>query len=1060
MRALMLSVLVAFAGLTAGAEEVPELTDAQFSAKLKEMYSRIEKSSKILREQIVQNQSAPFLADLYLQLGDLLSEKSTALYYLQMERDHNTGDKTVASKKFSPVVKAQLEAIQIYEQILKEFPKFDKTDKVLYRLATAQKSIDEGPAFVKTAEKLIASFPDTKETIQIRLLLGQYYYDMQAMKDARQQLDIVAQSTYPYERNAARYRIGLIYLGDEKHSEALKQFEQVALDKELQEEQNPIELSLKTRAPKSTVKREALIDSVRAYTEVYKDNADPVAYYAKITPSETLFQEVIEKLSFRYIFLKRYDAAIRLLRVLSERVADPQRVMNIYQQVLVMIPVSDRLDVPVAEMAYVLDKYNDWSNHYALPPEMKRVTHEFFEKQIRELGTRSHDLAKKASEPRKGQLFERARTYYHLYLGYFGYGPKAVKIATNLADVYYNQRNFFQSGSYYLRVFSGEFGTPTHKEDLIQNAILSLQKPSDYAYYEQLRAKGMMVKAIDSYMALVPAKRNDQQLRFARSKAFYEQGYYDRAIDDLYNVVKQFPHSKEAKDAVDLILSYYNTRSDFKGLAVWSKKLQAVAGLDSDVQRRLKDVYSKSQLRRLEEQVKTQKDYDVAAQSKSYLEAALSLDDRGMRSVALQQALGLSKAERDIDTFLKTARTMAKAEKDKKKRAEILNSMASELLAITRFYEADRIYQQIAGDDSLAEDARVAAYEKSVKVMAMLRDSDRLAALLSKRMAKQINSQTRESAEQQLLGLVDNPIVLSSPVQNYLIENSSDDLLPLYKAQLRLSKSQRSALLAKVNRSCAGKSNQPVCQWIRWSEARTAVHGFESAMSKAPTKMEAIEPAANKMAGLLEFTRTYSGSGIAQLDLLVTMANAKIYSSFAGFLERTAKANKDLMQILMAKAQESTDAAKKSVAQCQRVLQVSKLENTNLRSLCGDGRTLASVESTLDNTARYTLTSPGADPSSTALVEQQKQLFAKRDDWKSYLTVSEGYLRDGKWHHAAAAAALGRSVFPQSAEEFNAVMGCALIPMGILNEAKFVLNKASDINNHRTQCLEKLKVAR
>ena len=379
----------------------PDTNDPKFIEKLNAMLSRAEQSIKLIRIQITQNQSAPFLANLYMQLGDLMSQKSNVLYYLQMEHDKNTDMKVKETKKFSPVVSAEQEAIAIYQQIIKEFPKFDKLDKVMYRLAVAQKAIDESAAFVDTSEKLIKAYPDSKEAIQARLLLGQYFYDQQEYGDAIKFLSVVKSSPYPFERNAARYRIGLIEILQEKHADALHHFEEVATDNELKEDDNPAAVSLKTKSIKSNIKREALIDSVRAYTEVYKNGGDPVAFYSRIAPTEVQFQETIEKLAYRYIFLRKYNFAIKLLRTLSERTADAQKIMNIYHEVLQMIPIADRIDVPVQEIQFVFEKYNYWSTHYTLSPELKKKSYEFFETQIRELATRSHDLAKKEADPKK-----------------------------------------------------------------------------------------------------------------------------------------------------------------------------------------------------------------------------------------------------------------------------------------------------------------------------------------------------------------------------------------------------------------------------------------------------------------------------------------------------------------------------------------------------------------------------------------------------------------------------------------------------------------------------------
>ena len=1040
---------------------LPKSADAEFNEKLGVMLDRTEKSLKILREQIVQNQSAPFLADLYMQLGDLLAEKSTVLYYLQMQRDNKSDAKTMATQKFSPVVMAQQEAIGVYQQLLKEFPNFDKRDKVLYRLAISLKSIDESAAFVVTAEKLIKEYPKGKETIQARLLLGQNYYDMGDYDSALAQMNVVKDSEYPYERNAARYRIGLIDINKEKHADALKQFEAVALDTELKEDQNPNEVSLKAKAAKSNIKREALIDSVRAYTEVFKNNADPVTYYSRIAPTESLFQETIEKLAFRYIFLRQYGYAIKLLRTLSERTADPQKIMNIYQEVLAMIPLRDRIDIPVAEMEFVLGKYNDWSTHYAASPQLEATSFSFFETQIRELGTHSHDLAKKETDPKKKEaLYERARQYYHLYLGFFDKGPKAVKIAVNLGDVYYNQRNFFQSGSYYLRAFSGEFGTPNDKTDLVQNAILSLQKPADYAFYEQLRAKGLLVKAITSYIALDPKKKNDPALTFALAKAYYEQGYYNRAFTDLYAFMKKFPASRESEGAADLILHYFNTRSDFKGLAQWTTKMLSIGLKNPTLVAHLQDVNSKAQLKRLDEQVKTRKGYDVLSQGRSYLQTALEVSDSGLRSAALEQALARSKSEKDIETFVSTASAMAKVEKDPKKRADILNSMADEMLGITRFYQAISMLGRVSGDATFPQPTRIAAHEKAVKIAAMMRDPIKLSALLHSPLTKSMSAATRSSVDQQLRTMLDSPVALPAPIQEYLVQTADTDekLLPLFKAQTRLSENLQKPLIARIRTVCstAASAASTVCKWARWPAMGQKLAIFSEEAGKATPDMKSIEGVAGKMTETLDAMKAFEGSGDPQMDIALALANSQVYSNFASYLNRAAVANKEVAPVLKSKANESLIAAKKNQDQCATIVQATAATSPTAH-MCQQ-RSVASVGA-LDWPHKTSVTAAGVDPHDAGIDDEQKGIFAARDNWKSYFAIGEVYLEKKDWQHASATAMLGRSTFPQSEEEFNAVLGCALVNTGLLTEAQFYLNKSSDLNGHKQECLSQLKKA-
>lgn len=1058
MRALIVSVLLCFHGISHAADA--PASDPHFQEKLQVMLQRTEKSIKLIREQITQNQSAPFLANLYLQLGDLLSEKSTSLYYLQMERDKNTELKVQATKKFSPVVAAEQEAIGIYQQILREFPKFNETDKVMYRLAVAQKSIDEGAAFVDTADKLIRAYPNSKEAIQVRLLLGQHFYDMQDNNQALIYLNAIKDCPYPYERNAARYRIGLIDIAQENNSEALKFFEQVAADNELKEEDNPQEVSLKTKTIKTNVKREALIDSVRAYTEVYKENPDPVAYYSRIAPTELLFQETIEKLAYRYIFLKKYNFAIKLLRTLSERTADPQKIVNIYHEVLLMIPIQDRIGLPVLEMQFVLERYNYWSTHYSLSPDLKRQAFDFFETQIRELGTHSHALAKAANDhQKKAEFYERARQFYQLYIGFFDKGPRTVKIAIDLADVYFNQANYLESGSYYLRVFSGEFGPPTDKAQLLQNAILALQKPAEYPFYEQLRVKGLLVKAIRTYQNFDKKQRSNPELNFTLAKTFYEQGFYNHALNDLLQFMKRYPTSKEVDAAADLILYYFNIRSDFRGLVDWTQKMLALH-LNQNLRKRLQEVRSKALLRRLDEQVKTQKGYDVFAQGKSYLQTALTSGDSNLRSAAFEQALGRSKAEKDIETFLIAAGAMAKAEPKPQKRADLLSSLADETLAITRFAQTFEIWNRTLKDSSVAAKFRQQTFEKSFKLSLMLRDFNRLSNLAGNPMFNSLSEDTKKTLQQQLAGLMESSVNLPANLYRafYKSAKNDEDLVSMFKAQYKMPENMRRSLLQQTAARCKDSTRTTLCKWQNWPRAARDIQSFSEVLRKTPTTLNSIDSVAQRMNGLLEELKLYEGSGDPQLDIFLSLGTAGVYDDFAEFLAKTAKANQNVaavQPILKQKVAESQNSAQKSRAQCRTVIASASLNSPTNRA-CYEGK-LPNLQEGLRWRKLTELRPVGGDPKSPSIVDQEKKIFVERKDWKLYFDLAETYLNQKNYHYAAATSVYGASTFPKNQEEFNAILGCSVLHLGFLNEAQFHLTKASDINGHKESCLSEMK---
>jgi tetratricopeptide (TPR) repeat protein len=892
--------------------------------------------------------------------------------------------------------------------------------------------------------------------MQVRLLLGQFYYDQQDFKAAATTLIPASNSEFPYERNAARYRLGLISMNDEKFADGLKYFEKIATDEELKEEDNPLEVSIKTRAVNSNIKREALIDSVRAFTEVYKKNPDPIGFYNRVAPTEALFQEAIEKLAYRYIFLKNESQAMGLLRVLSERVADPQKVINIYQEVLLMIPPMERIEVPYREMQYVLGKYNDWITYFDVPAKTKTESYKFFETQIREMGTKSHDLGKsELSTARKEILYERGRNFYHLYLGFFNKGPEAVKIATNLADVYYYQKNFLRSGDLYLRIYQGEFGTPGNKEALLQNAILCFQKPAPNDFYEIVRNRGLLVKAIQSYMQLDTKKKTDPKLNFILVKCTYEQGLYNKALPDLVDFISKYPNAtKEVDSAADIGLDYYNIRSDFKGLVDWSQKVLALRSISPALRTRMQNVKSKALLKKIDEEVKGKSNYDAFAQGKVYFEKALSMQDESMKSVVLEQALARSKSEKDINTFLKVASALANAEKNPDKRAGILLGIAEQTLATGRFYETLDIWNRVLAEPPISAKVKAPVREKVLRLALMLNDWARIERGLA---AGGVSDTLRQNASAQIGQYMDSGAAVADHVLATVKFNSlsPEELLPYFKGQFKVSASLQGQILQAVQSKCGAQKTALVCRWMMARMMPTKVNGFKNLMMTGPTTLQSVEPMALKLNALVLEFRSTEETGDPALDIYSSLYKARVFQYFAQYLKRVGIANKQVAEVLGAKASESIQNSKQEYVKCAKILTASSLLSPISR-FC-----VANTEPTLKDALTWRKIVPDrpsqGDPKTPAIEALQKSIFVEPTKTTAYMELAELFYQTKNYRHAVAMSNYGISTFPQAKEDLEAVLGCSLIELGLYGEAAFHLKNAGDFKNLKSQCLPILK---
>lgn len=1035
------------------AAAAPPLSNEEFKGKLVELLQNTEKSIKVIREQIVQSQNAPFLPDLYLQLADLLSQKATSLYYIQLEREGKDNAAASAAKD-SPVVQAQKEAIEAYRTILKDFPTYAKRSETMYKLALSLKAIDESTEFVRVSSQLVKEFPQGQDSVKARLLLGQYYFEKQDYDPAIVQLQEVAQTHFPYERNLARYRIGLIQIAKEKFALALGQFEAVVNDPELKEQENPFDVGPagKTKGPKNDLKREALVDSIRAYTHVYDKNPDPVAYYSKLCPTEAHFQEIIEKLALRYVYLKKFDVSVKLLRTATERMSDPQKVVAIYREALLMIPIRERLSIPPEEMDNLLQRFNLWMSFYDISPKDLALANNFFEKQIRDLATSGHDFAKTEPDPAKKKFYlERSRDYYLLYIGFFPPSANSAKMALNLADVFFLIKDFTNSGDYYLRVFQGEFGTVTNRKALIENAILCLQKDPTGTFYDRVRTKGLLIKAIQSYFRLDPKLKSDPKLALLLVKAQYEQGFFPESLDALYGFIKRFRNAHQALDAADLILDYFNTRNDFSGLEFWADRLLSLKLSNTAFNAKVAQIKKLAKAHVIQEKVRSVAGYDEFSQGKSYLSAALNASDPALRNAALQEALAKSKRERDIQTYLGAAGELADREKDHAKRSDILRSIALENMKIGRYYTGLAALRRITSAADLDAKTRADALEQVINTGVLLRDSQLLEEAIRNPQWNLVPEATRARVRDQVNDMLESPIPVSPGLVSAAMNLGMTDelVLALYKGQNKLDDGARRRVQSEIRARCTSARPLVVCRWVDLEQLDAGKPVLLRFLASAPAQLTSVESSATRFMVIAGKYRALEGSEDPQLEVALSLRGQELYGAFSAYLRRVATANPEVRSEVMAKANESLASVLTYRDRCQLISQKAPGLNPAQR-FCQSPA--VAFKDLLSWPAMHVENPARADVGSAAIDLLQKSVFSTTTDPDPLLKLAMAFYTQGMYRHATAFSTYGIGAFKERENDFKAILGCSVLSLGFVNEASYHLKGATDYLGMKTRC--------
>ncbi|MBC7397551.1 MAG: hypothetical protein H7333_08915, partial [Bdellovibrionales bacterium] len=652
------------------------------------------------------------------------------------------------------------------------------------------------------------------------------------------------------------------------------------------------------------------------------------------------------------------------------------------------------------------------------------------------------------------------RDYYHLYIPFFDRTASTIKMATNLADVYYLLGEYLKSGDQYLRIYQNEYGKSPNRKAVIENAILALQKDKSVGFYEKVRAKGLLLKAVTRYQASSPDKKNDPKLELLRLKTEYEQGFLPKAIEDLFAFARARPNTHQAIDAADIIMDHFNTLNDFQGLQFWADKLIALKLPGTNFRAKLTKIKSQAKSKLVQEKVKAISGYDEFSEGKSYLAAALQSNDMALKDAAIQEALAKSKREHDFTTFLEAANALAKNEKNPQKRASILRSIAQENIKVGKFYTGIAKLREAAADPALDPATKRGLMDDSVNTAIMLHDSSALVQAVNDAQFAQVSAPVKGRVRDQIADALDSPVELRPEEVSLVFKTglTEEVLLGLFKARNKLDARVRARVDTEVAAHCGSQSRQLVCLWSQFSALERVRAGALKILKTASTDLKSLEAFASQF---METSRRYQileGAGDPHLETAVSIRGRELYSEFAGYLNRVANANPTLKNEILQKVRESQGSAQVYEQKCITLSQ--KVTAINPAMKYCSSKTFPTLENMLYWGKGLTANASHTDSASGDSENLQKSVFSSDSDPEPMLKLAAYYFENQKYHHAAALSGYGTSLYKAREPDFKVILGCSLLKLGYLTEAGFHLRSAGDYQNRKAACLNALQKLR
>ncbi len=341
-----------------------------------------------------------------------------------------------------------MEAIEIYKNLLKNHPLFERNDQVVYQLSRAYEDTGQIDIAMDTIILLLSKYPNSRHVDESQFRLAEFYFSRKKYLDAEESYQAVAargEDTEFYELSL--YKLGWSYFKQELYEEALQAFIKM-LDYKIENgfELDNIESQIDGKRVEDTYRVISLsfsyLEGPQSIVEFFNQNG-PRSYESSI----------YSHLGEYYFSKRRFADASNTYKTFIER--NPLSAESAYFSIRI-IEIYDKGGFP----KLVIDTKKAFAKTYS--PDSTYWTYfdinehpdiRFYVKtNLTDLANHYHALYQnKKLEKAKGENYEEAIYWYREFLASFFDDSEAPGLNNQLAGLMLEQKDFFQAAGEYER---------------------------------------------------------------------------------------------------------------------------------------------------------------------------------------------------------------------------------------------------------------------------------------------------------------------------------------------------------------------------------------------------------------------------------------------------------------------------------------------------------------------------------------------------------------------------------------------------------------------------------
>ncbi len=503
-------------------------------------------------------------------------------------------------------------AIDMYNQIITEYPKYPDRDHIYFYLAGSLWDLRRFKEALKVYRRLIKEYPNSKYVPDAYLGFGEYYFDNAKLDKALMAYKKVAEykeaEIYPY----ALYKQGWCYYNLHEWDKAKEMFQSVVYLYDIETE---------VTGKKIEIRKEALNDFTLTYSHHGSASAAP-RVFKRLAPKEA--HTLLINLAGMYFADGQDKKAILLYNYLIKKEKCSAEVPFYQGRVVDCASRVGNKRYTVREVRKLIDLFKDVKKCIQNPSvkekERLKEARELAEVTLRKL---SSIWYKEAKETKQKETFEYAGEMFGDYLHLFPNSPDAYDMRFAYSELLFHRLGKYgRAASEYAKVVAmdlawlkkhkkcppkGAAPDPKSKEKsskakrsppctylcdaaykgvLAHREIMKKERKKERRKKKEEKKKGggkgviprgkrRFIQAAEIYLDHCPKDQDICSVKFDIAKTYYDYSHYEVAVRRFDEVVRDCTDTELAEYAANLVLDTFNLKEDWDNLNKYSRKYYA-----------------------------------------------------------------------------------------------------------------------------------------------------------------------------------------------------------------------------------------------------------------------------------------------------------------------------------------------------------------------------------------------------------------------------------------------------------------------------------------------------